>query len=148
MPTACSRFAFFRVGVYSNAVASMAPADGASLYVELSDRQQPPDLPVIARQLVEIGALGAAEDLRFSRTRDIEYAYVVFDEDHGPATKTIRAWLERVGVRSCGRYGAWIYNSMEDSVLSGLAAAQWAGGRGDEAAATEAVARREGGART
>ncbi|PRQ02935.1 dTDP-fucopyranose mutase [Enhygromyxa salina] len=137
------RFAFFRVGVYSNAVQTMAPADSASLYVELSDRNTPPDLPAIARQLVEIGALGAVEDIRFCRTRDIEYAYVVFDEDHGPATATISAWLQRVGVRSCGRYGAWIYNSMEDSMLSGLAAAQWADGRAEDAAATEAIARRE-----
>lgn len=137
------RFAFFRVGVYSNAVPAMAPAEGASLYVELSERDAPPELPAIAAQLVEIGALGSVEDIRFSRTRDIEYAYVVFDEDHAPATATIHAWLEQVGVRSCGRYGAWIYNSMEDSMLSGLAAAQWAEGRTREAAATESVARRE-----
>ena len=137
------RFDFFRVGIYSNAVASMAPPDASSLYVELSDRQNPPDLAAIGQQLVEVGALGQVEDIRFCRTRDIEYAYVVFDEDHGPATATIHAWLERVGVRSCGRYGAWIYNSMEDSMLSGLAAAQWAEGELAAAAATEAVARRE-----
>lgn len=139
------RFPFFRVGVYSNAVASMAPAGTSGLYVELSEREPEPDLPAIARALVEIGALAAVDDIRFSRTRDIEYAYVVFDEDHARATQTIMTWLEQVGVRSCGRYGAWIYNSMEDSVLSGLAAAHWADGRSAEAAATEAVARRETG---
>jgi protoporphyrinogen oxidase len=142
------RFPFFRVGVYSNAVASMAPPGAASLYVELGDRETEPDMPAIARGLVEIGALAAVDDIRFSRTRDIEYAYVVFDEDHAAATGTIFAWLERVGVRSCGRYGAWIYNSMEDSILSGLAAAQWADGHTDAAAATESLARREGRATT
>jgi protoporphyrinogen oxidase len=137
------RFPFFRVGVYSNAVASMAPSGTGGLYVELSEREREPDLPAIARALVEIGALAAVDDIRFSRTRDIEYAYVVFDEDHAPASATIMRWLAQVGVRSCGRYGAWIYNSMEDSVLSGLSAARWADGDVDEAAATEAVARRE-----
>lgn len=137
------RFAFFRVGVYSNAVANMAPTDAASLYVELGDRDATPDLSAIASQLVEIGALASVEDIRFSRTRDVEYAYVVFDEDHAPATATIFAWLDRVGLRSCGRYGAWIYNSMEDSILSGLAAAQWADGQLKAAAATESLARRE-----
>jgi protoporphyrinogen oxidase len=137
------RFPFFRVGVYSNAVASMAPNGAASLYVELGDREAEPDMPAIARGLVEIGALAAVDDIRFSRTRDIEYAYVVFDEDHAPATATIFAWLDRVGVRSCGRYGAWIYNSMEDSILSGLAAAQWVDGHTEAAAATESFARRE-----
>ncbi|WP_172302638.1 NAD(P)-binding protein [Pseudenhygromyxa sp. WMMC2535] len=140
-----TRVPFFRVGVYSNAVAAMAPPGAGSLYVELSDRQAAPDMAGIARALVDIGALAAVEDIRFSRTRDIEYAYVVFDEDHGPATATIFDWLARVGVRSCGRYGAWIYNSMEDSMLSGLAAAQWAVGEDEDAAATEAVARREAG---
>ncbi len=137
------RFPFFRVGVYSNAVAAMAPPGSASLYVELGDREAEPDMPAIARGLVEIGALAAVDDIHFSRTRDIEYAYVVFDEDHGVATKTIFAWLDRVGVRSCGRYGAWIYNSMEDSILSGIAAAQWVDGQLDAAAATEMLARRE-----
>jgi protoporphyrinogen oxidase len=137
------RFPFFRVGVFSNAVETMAPPGAASLYVELDDREAEPDMPAIARGLVEIGALGAVDDIRFSRTRDIEYAYVVFDEDHAPATATIFAWLERVGVRSCGRYGAWIYNSMEDSILSGIAAAQWVDGHTDAAAATESLARRE-----
>lgn len=137
------RFPFFRVGVYSNAVASMAPAGTGGLYVELSEREGEPDLPDVARGLVEIGALASVDDIYFSRTRDIEYAYVVFDEDHAPATAKISAWLEGVGVRSCGRYGAWIYNSMEDSMLSGLAAARWADGHAEEAAATEAIARRE-----
>jgi len=142
-----ARFPFFRVGAYSNAVASMAPAGAASLYVELDDRDAAPDLPAIAASLVEIGALAHTEDIRFCRTRDVEYAYVVFDDAHGPATATIFSWLTQVGLRSCGRYGAWIYNSMEDSMLSGLAAAQWASGHEDQAAATEASARRLAGAR-
>jgi hypothetical protein len=68
---------------------------------------------------------------------------VLFDERHASATATLLSWLEGLGIRSCGRYGAWIYNSMEDSLLSGLAAAQWAAGRLDQAAATESIARRE-----
>ena len=35
-------------------------------------------------------------------------------------------WLRGVGVRACGRYGAWIYNSMEDSIIQGMEAAAWA----------------------
>lgn len=137
------RFPFFRVGVYSNAMPSMAPPDAGSLYVELDDRDAEPDLPSIAAGLVEVGALARAEDIRFTRRRQVEYAYVLFDEHHAEATATLLSWLENLGIRSCGRYGAWIYNSMEDCLLSGLAAAQWAGGQHDEAAATESIARRE-----
>ena len=56
---------------------------------------------------------------------DIEYAYVVFDEGYASAREALFAHLEGLGIRSCGRYGAWIYNSMEDSILAGMEAAQW-----------------------
>jgi protoporphyrinogen oxidase len=137
------RFPFFRVGVYSNAMPSMAPPDASSLYVELEARDAEPDLPSIAAGLVEIGALARPDDIRFTRRRQVEYAYVLFDEHHAEATATLLGWLAERGIRSCGRYGAWIYNSMEDCLLSGLAAAQWAEGQLDEAAATESIARRE-----
>jgi protoporphyrinogen oxidase len=117
------RYPFFRVGVYSNAVASMAPAGCSSLYVELSDRTGPIDVPAVLQALVEVGALAAVDDVLFTEEREIEYAYVVFDDDHAAATRTIFAWLAQVGIHSCGRYGAWVYNSMEDSVIQGREAA-------------------------
>ena len=42
------------------------------------------------------------------------------------AQAALHRWLAAVGVRSCGRYGAWIYNSMEDSIIQGMEAAAWA----------------------
>lgn len=120
------RYPFFRVGVYSNAVASMAPPGCSSLYVELSAREGAIDLPAVLQGLVEVGALAAVDDVLFTAVREIEYAYVVFDDAHAAATRTIFAWLEQVGIRSCGRYGAWVYNSMEDSVIQGREAAAWA----------------------
>lgn len=120
------RYPFFRVGVYSNAVASMAPPGCSSLYVELSEREGPVDLPAVLAALVEVGALAAVDDVLFTAEREIEYAYVVFDDHHAAATRTIFAWLAQVGIHSCGRYGAWVYNSMEDSVIQGREAASWA----------------------
>jgi protoporphyrinogen oxidase len=124
-----TKYPFFRVGVFNNAVDSMAPAGGGSLYVELTDRDRPPDKPAILNALSEIGAISSPEDVRFADLRDIEYAYVIFDDAWGPSTKTVLGWLESVGIRSCGRYGAWIYNSMEDSIIQGMDAAAWAEGR-------------------
>jgi protoporphyrinogen oxidase len=119
---------FFRVGVFSNALAAMAPRGAGSLYVELTDRDAPPDLPRILRELARIGAIASVEDVLFAHQRDIEYAYVVFDHAYDEATSTVHGWLEEVGVRSCGRYGAWVYNSMEDSIIAGMEAAAWAMG--------------------
>jgi protoporphyrinogen oxidase len=104
----------------------MAPPGHSNLYVELTDRHGDPDLPVIFAALVEMGALASVDDVLFAQVRDIEYAYVVFDQAHASATRIIRQWLETCGVRSCGRYGAWIYNSMEDSIIEGMEAAAWA----------------------
>jgi protoporphyrinogen oxidase len=117
---------FFRVGVYSNALPAMAPAGKGALYVELADRVAEPDLPAIHRALAKMGAIASPDDVEFSIVRNIEHAYVVFDEAYAPSRRTIFDWLQRVDVLSCGRYGAWVYNSMEDSILQGMEAAQWA----------------------
>ena len=123
------RYPFFRVGVYSNACANMAPAGCSGLYVELADRTGPLELPAVLRALAEVGAIASPDDVLFTAEREIEYAYVVFDDAHAAATRTIFAWLARVGVHSTGRYGAWVYNSMEDSMIQGRQAAAWAEGQ-------------------
>lgn len=117
---------FFRVGIYSNALPAMAPAGGGSLYVELTDRDSPPDLPHIFEHLAAMGAIASADDVVFAQMREVPCAYVVFDAAYAEATATIHTWLAVQGIRSTGRYGAWIYNSMEDSILLGIDAAQWA----------------------
>lgn len=119
---------FFRVGVYSNALPAMAPPGAGALYVELADRQGRPDLPAIVQHLHQMGALVSPHDVVFAEVREVECAYVLFDDACAEATATIHRWLDRVGaVRSCGRYGAWIYNSMEDCIIQGMEAAAWVG---------------------
>jgi protoporphyrinogen oxidase len=80
----------------------------------------------ILQALAEIGAITAPADVVRAEVREVEYAYVVFDDSYDESTKGIHQWLESVGVRSCGRYGAWVYNSMEDSIIQGMEAALWA----------------------
>ena len=125
-------YPFFRVGVYSNAVDSMAPAGCGSMYVELEDRSSPPNLSEVAQALVHAQVLDDVSDVAFMQTRDVEYAYVVFDDAWGPSRAAILGWLESVGIRSCGRYGSWVYNAMEDSMIQGMEAAAWAAGDGGE----------------
>jgi protoporphyrinogen oxidase len=112
---------FYRVGIYSNAVVSMAPSGAASLYVELADRGPVSDatLSDVAQGLAAIGAIVAPGDIRFADAREIKYAYVVFDEHHTAATTAIFRFLESRAIYSRGRYGAWTYNAMEDCLLAG-----------------------------
>jgi protoporphyrinogen oxidase len=120
------RYPFFRVGVFSNAAPSMAPPGGGSLYVELTERTGTPDIARILQALKDIEAITATADVTLAAIREIEYAYVIFDDAYEESTRTILQWLESVGISSCGRYGAWIYNSMEDSIIQGMEAAIWA----------------------
>jgi protoporphyrinogen oxidase len=117
---------FFRVGIYSNASPAMAPPGCSNLYVELGDRDHPPDVPAILAALAQMRAITSPDDVLFTELHDVEHAYVVFDETHASATATIHAWLAQHDIRSCGRYGAWVYSSMEDAMLDGMEAAAWA----------------------
>jgi protoporphyrinogen oxidase len=115
------RYPFYRVNVFSTAMASMAPPGCASICVEMADRGPITDQVVrdTTAALVEAGALGAAGDVVFAEPKQIEYAYVVFDQHYYRATRTIFAFLEAQGIHPRGRYGAWTYNAMEDCVLAG-----------------------------
>jgi protoporphyrinogen oxidase len=54
----------------------------------------------------------------------IDCAYVIFDEHRRKALPAIQGWLQRHGIHSIGRYGAWDYGSMGDAVLDGHACAE------------------------
>jgi len=117
------KYPFYRVGIYTNAVPQMAPPGRGSFYVELSDRR--PDLkvddvlPDVADAMIETGAISSREDVLFAEMKELSYAYVVFDDNYYEAVATIMRWLEPQGIYPRGRYGSWIYNAMEDSMIAG-----------------------------
>lgn len=115
------RYPFYRVNVFSSAMANMAPEGCSSICVEMADRGPVTETALrdTAAALVAAGALGSADDLVFTEEKQIEYAYVVFDRHYYQATRTIFAFLESNGIYPRGRYGAWTYNAMEDCVLAG-----------------------------
>jgi len=117
------RYPFYRVGIYTNAVPAMAPAGRGSLYVELSDRGPTPTLDSVLRDvvpgLIAAGAMRSPEDLVFAELRELRYAYVVFDHNYYTALGTIVPFLEANRIYPRGRYGSWVYNSMEDCILAG-----------------------------
>ena len=126
------RYPFYRVNVFSTAMPSMAPEGCSSICVEMADRGP---ISETARRdtlaaLVEAGALGSVDDVVFAEERQIEYAYVVFDQHYYQATRTIFAFLEANGIHPRGRYGAWTYNAMEDCVLAGREVAALVDGAG------------------
>jgi protoporphyrinogen oxidase len=115
------RYPFYRVGIFSNAVSSMAPPDGGSFYVELADRGLVSETCVreAAQGLAAMGAITSPDDVLFADAREIEYAYVVFDDHYYAATSAIFAFLESHAIYPRGRYGSWTYNAMEDCLIAG-----------------------------
>jgi protoporphyrinogen oxidase len=102
-------------------MASMSPAGGGSLYVELADRG--PVSESVGREvlagLTEAGAIRGPDDVVFADPKEIKYAYVVFDHHYYAATTAIFRFLETHDIYPRGRYGSWTYNAMEDCVISG-----------------------------
>lgn len=115
------RYPFYRVNVFSTAMASMAPPGCSSICVEMADRGPITDATIreTTAALVAAGALGDANDVVFADPQLIEYAYVIFDRNYYAATRAIFSFLEANGIYPRGRYGAWTYNAMEDCVLAG-----------------------------
>ena len=76
-------------------------------------------LPSVAEAMVATGAISSADDIAFAELKELKYAYVVFDDNYYGAVETLMRWLESHDIYPRGRYGSWIYNSMEDSILAG-----------------------------
>jgi protoporphyrinogen oxidase len=111
----------YRVGSFSNANPAMAPAGDSSLYVELADRETPPEalLPRVTEGLIAMGLIDDARRVRFAHARRIPDAYVVYDFAYHDARDAVHGWLGAQGLRSIGRYGDWNYSSMEDALIDG-----------------------------
>lgn len=116
-------YPFYRMGVFTNVVPEMAPPGCAALWVEVADRSSLLDLPSVISGLERMGAIGSADDVLFVEQRDVEHAYVVFDDARRAAVDLLLGWLAGHRVFSCGRYGGWTYGSMEDAILDGFLAA-------------------------
>ncbi len=126
-----AKYPFYRVGCYTHFSPDLAPPGKASLYVELADRAQPDlsrVLPEVIDGLVEMGIISSSKDIRFARSRRIDYAYVIFDHAYYDALAVIEPYLAEARIVSGGRYGKWTYCSMEDALLMGREAAKTAAG--------------------
>ncbi len=122
------KYPFYRVGIYSNAVAYMAPPGQSTLYVELAERSvnktEDELVRCVAPGLKDLGLIESRSDILSLRKRVIPYAYVIYDDAYHKAKTRLLRFLERHDIYSAGRYGSWVYNSMEDSILEGFALAK------------------------
>ncbi|MGD0053686.1 MAG: hypothetical protein ABSD03_17915, partial [Vulcanimicrobiaceae bacterium] len=128
------RFPFYRVGFSHNFSSALAPAGHSALYVEVSrpggarvDRRALENATL--RGLREAGVLRPGDELSAKAWMPIKVGYVVYDFARAPALAVIFKYTSSMGVESIGRYGAWKYSFMEETILDGKRCAERLAGR-------------------
>jgi protoporphyrinogen oxidase len=126
---------FYRLGQPTALTPAMAPQGHHSFILEQAFRPDEDDEGPEASQqaaidgLLRKGFLRSADDVVHARVIDIPEAYVVFNRDRREVLPALMRWYVERGVIPMGRYGAWDYLSMEDSLRHGRQAAAWVSGR-------------------
>ena len=117
-------YPFYRIGFPMNFSPALGRAGCSSMYIEVShrpaDRKSLEELVAAARSGLErAGILRPADEIVVADVKDLHYAYVYFDRHRARALPAILAELDRRGIYSIGRYGAWEHTSMEDAIGQG-----------------------------
>ena len=123
------QFIFSRVGFPMNFSQSVAPEGTSSMYIEITHQpDEPPNMEeAFERAMADLekcGILRKGDRVLTRHVIDIRFAYVVFDEHRQRHLQELIDYLEARDILTAGRYGRWDYYSMEDSILSGKAAAE------------------------
>lgn len=123
------QFIFSRVGFPANFSASVAPEGTSSIYIEIThpSNTKPNIEEAYERSIADLqrcGILQPGDRILTRHVLDIQYAYVVFDAHRRATVQKLIDYLESRAIFATGRYGRWEYFSMEDSILSGKAAAE------------------------
>jgi protoporphyrinogen oxidase len=123
------QFVFSRVGFPMNFSKAVAPEGTSSMYIEIT--HQPHEKLNVEEMferaigdLEKCGILRKGDRVLTRHVLDIHFAYVVFDQHRQTHLQNLIDYLESRSIFTAGRYGRWDYYSMEDSILSGKAAAE------------------------
>lgn len=131
-------YPFYRIGFPMNFSPALGRSGCSSMYVEMSHRpsEQHSHEELLSRArsgMERAGILRSEDEIVVADVKDLRYAYVYFDRHRARALPTMLAELERRGIYSIGRYGAWEHTSMEDAIGQGKQLAERLQARGAEA---------------
>jgi protoporphyrinogen oxidase len=138
-------YVFYRAGFPASFTRAAAPPGCSSIYLEIAAppgaRMDEDEVTGRARDgLIRAGLLEPSDRIVTRAVFHIDPAYVIHDRHRRDALPRLLAELRAHGIHSAGRYGAWYYNSMEDSLAEGRELAQEILSRsGERAGAGEVV---------
>ena len=122
-----AEFPFYRTGIATNFARSLAPRGCASFYIEIATAGEALDLAsaetAVLKALKACGLIKTYGQVVERLWLKIPCAYVVYNKERAQALPVIFDWLKTKKAQSIGRYGAWKYSFMEESVKEGLEAA-------------------------
>jgi protoporphyrinogen oxidase len=124
-----NEYVFSRVGFPMNFSDTLTPRDTSSIYIEITHpRGDPANVDALfERSLIDLrkcGILRKEDRILTRHVIDIDFGYVVFDQHRQTHLESLIDYLASRSIYTAGRYGRWDYFSMEDSILSGKAAAE------------------------
>lgn len=123
------RIRFYRVGFYSHFDSSYVPPGKTAIYIEVAFNSEEP-LPELNKILDEVFfsleklSWMSRENCNVISANWIDCAYVHFNHDRKNILNKIFEILRTFDIHPVGRYGLWDYNSMEDSIFSGIEVAK------------------------
>ena len=115
---------YYRIGCTSNFSSAVSPPGTSCLYIEVSLRpNRSHDIQALVKQIIDSlkqsGILRSEDRIVAQYPVLLPYAYVVYNGTRKKAVERIQRYLKARNVFSFGRYGSWVYSSMEDAVLEG-----------------------------
>ena len=118
--------AFYRLGFWNNISASSVPGGKSAVYIELSGLNKKNSLSGAMMRNAEkaitetLSYLGLDEhDVSIRKDLFLPHAYVIYDQWRQRTIDLLLKTLTDMDIYSVGRYGAWKYASMQESVLDG-----------------------------
>ncbi|MEK6543583.1 MAG: FAD-dependent oxidoreductase [Elusimicrobiota bacterium] len=124
-----NRYPFYRIGIGSNFAPASAPMGTRSYYIEYAKRpgerfDYEKMRALTIAHMRDFGWMRRKDEIMTIHWNRIDPGYVVFTKERREFLPAFVAWLERHGITSTGRYGAWKYSFMEEAILDGKAAAE------------------------
>ncbi|MCB4790833.1 MAG: NAD(P)-binding protein [Elusimicrobia bacterium] len=118
-------YVFYRAGVYSNIMPGSTQRDSSSFYIEISHKpgakiDKNRILSKTIKGLIDSRLIRSTNDIEVVNWLDIPYAYVIYDRNRAETVENIHKYLTARNIFSIGRYGAWKYSFMEESMLDAI----------------------------
>lgn len=118
------QYTFHRIGFPHNFSINNVPDGYSSVYLETSydsssEINKHEVIESCIDDCIKMGILKSRDDLAVVNIIDIPYGYVIFDHNREPVVNKIQSALESAKIFTAGRFGSWVYSSMEDAFMDG-----------------------------